>query len=110
MNAFAAAMDAIFADQNMAVDATWTPQGGASLPVRAIRKAPDEMTTFGAARILSDTTIVDVRVSEMPSPNLSAPPAAQPKAIATSLQAARLVPGPGGTPAWRNTPAVRGCG
>jgi len=69
MSAFAAAMDAIFLDQNMAAEATWTPQGGAPLPVRVIRKAPDEMTTFGAARILSDITIIDVRVSEMPSPN-----------------------------------------
>ncbi len=67
MNAFAAAMDAIFMDANMAADATWTPQGGAPLPVRVIRKAPDEMTTFGATRILSETTLVDVRVSEMAS-------------------------------------------
>ena len=68
MNAFAAAMDAIFQDANMAAEATWTPQGGAPIPIRVIRKAPDEMVTFGAARILSDTTHVDVRVSEMPSP------------------------------------------
>jgi len=68
MNPFAAAMDAIFADANMAADATWTAQGGAPLPVRVIRKAPDEMATFGAARILSDTTLVDVRVSDMPTP------------------------------------------
>jgi len=68
MNAFSAAMDAIFADQNMAADATWTPQGGTPLPVRVIRKAPDEMATFGATRLLSDTTLVDVRVSEMPTP------------------------------------------
>ena len=67
MTAFAAAMDAIFQDANMAVAATWTPQGGGPLPVRVIRKAPDELTTFGAARILSDTTLVDVRVSDMPS-------------------------------------------
>ena len=68
MLAFAAAMDAIFMDTNMAADATWTPQGGAPLPVRVIRKAPDEMTTFGAARILSETTLVDVRVAEMANP------------------------------------------
>ena len=68
MSAFSAAVDAIFQDANMAADAIWTPQGGAPLPVRVIRKAPDELTSFGAARILSDTTIVDVRVSEMPSP------------------------------------------
>jgi len=66
--AFSAAMDAIFADANMAVDAVWEATGGAPLPVRVIRKAPDELTTFGAARILSDTTLIDVRVSEMPTP------------------------------------------
>jgi len=68
MTAFAAAMGAIFQDANMAADATWTSQGGAPLPVRVIRKAPDELTTFGAARILSDTTIVDVLVAEMAAP------------------------------------------
>jgi len=68
MTAFAAAMDAIFQDANMAADATWSPQGGAPLPVRVIRKAPDELTSFGAARILSDTTLVDVRVSEVANP------------------------------------------
>ncbi len=68
MNAFAAAMDALFADINMAVDATWYPAGGAPVPVRMIRKAPDEVTSFGAAQILSETTLVDVRVSEMANP------------------------------------------
>jgi len=68
LNAFAAAMDALFQDANMAAEATWTPQGGAPLPVRVIRKAPDEMTTFGAARVLSETTLVDVRVAEMANP------------------------------------------
>ena len=68
MSAFSAAVDAIFQDANMAADATWTPQGGVPLPVRVIRKAPDELTSFGAARILSDTTLVDVRVSEIPTP------------------------------------------
>jgi len=68
MSAFAAAMDAIFDDANMAAEATWTPQGGTPLPVRVIRRAPDEVVTFGAARILSDTTLVDVRVSEIPTP------------------------------------------
>jgi len=38
-------------------------------PCRCVSSArpPDELTSFGAARILSDTTIIDVRVSEMPS-------------------------------------------
>jgi len=68
MNAFAAAMDALFADVNLGLDATWYPTGGTPQPVRVIRKAPDEVTGFGAAQILSDTTLVDVRVSEMVNP------------------------------------------
>ena len=68
MSAFAVAMDAIFADVNLGLDATWYPAGGAPQPVRVIRKAPDEVTSFGAAQILSETTLVDVRVSEMVNP------------------------------------------
>ena len=68
MNAFAAALDALFQDVNLGLDATWYPAGGAPVPIRAIRKAPDEVTSFGSAQILSETTLVDVRVSEIPDP------------------------------------------
>ena len=68
MNAFAVALDALFADVNLGLDATWYPAGGAPVPVRVIRKAPDEVTSFGSARILSETTLIDVRISEMPNP------------------------------------------
>ena len=68
MTAFAVALDALFADVNLGLDATWYPAGGAPVPVRVIRKAPDEVTAFGAGQILSETTIIDVRVSEMPNP------------------------------------------
>jgi len=69
MTAFAAAITRIFADPNMAVDATWMPGGvppGTS--IRAIRKAPDHATSFGGARIWSETVQVDVMVAEVPSP------------------------------------------
>ncbi len=68
MNAFAGALDALFADVNLGLDATWYPAVGAPQPVRVIRKAPDEVTSFGSAQILSETTLVDVRVSEMANP------------------------------------------
>jgi len=68
MNAFVAAVDALFADVNLGLDAIWYPAGGAPQPVRVIRKAPDEVTSFGSAQILSDTTLIDVRTSEMPNP------------------------------------------
>lgn len=67
--AFAIAMSVIFADPNMAVDAVYRAGGvGPDVPVRAIRKAPDEVTAFGAARVWSETMRVDVRVAEVASP------------------------------------------
>jgi len=69
MNAFAAAMDRIFANTTMAVDAYWISTGSTEEhAIRVIRRAPDEISSFGAARILSDTTTVDVRVSELADP------------------------------------------
>ena len=69
MNAFATAIDRIFADANMAVDALWLAGGtGLGVAVRVIRKSPDEITPFGAGRILSETTMLDARVADMPTP------------------------------------------
>ena len=69
MNAFATAMNMIFADRNMAVDAIWFAGGtGPGIAIRVIRKSPDEITPFGAARVLSETTQLDARVADMPTP------------------------------------------
>ena len=69
MNAFATAMNMIFTDPNMAVDALWIAGGtGPGVAVRVIRKSPDEITPFGAGRILSETTQIDARVADMPTP------------------------------------------
>ncbi|MCF6232852.1 MAG: hypothetical protein L3J36_07130 [Rhodobacteraceae bacterium] len=69
MNAFATAMDRIFSHADMAVAAVWI-SGSTSEehPVRVIRRAPDRITDFGSARIVSDTTTVDVRVIELTDP------------------------------------------
>lgn len=69
MNAFATAVDRIFADRNMAVDATWFAGGtGPGVAIRVIRKSPDEVTPFGAGRILSETTMLEVRVVDVATP------------------------------------------
>lgn len=69
MNAFSTAMNVIFADANMAVDAIWFAAGtGPGIAIRVIRKSPDEITPFGVGRILSETTQLDVRVFDMPAP------------------------------------------
>ena len=69
MTVFATAMNVIFADANMAVDANWIAGGaGPGVAVRVIRKSPDDITPFGAGRILSETTLLDARVADLPSP------------------------------------------
>jgi hypothetical protein len=69
MSAFATAMNVIFADANLAVDALWFARGtGPGIVVRVIRKSPDEVSPFGAGRILSETTQLDARVADMPTP------------------------------------------
>jgi hypothetical protein len=67
--AFAAAIDAIFRDANVADDAIWRAGGlGDGMPVRVIRKSPDEVVGFGSSRTVVATVLIDVRVSEVASP------------------------------------------
>lgn len=69
MNAFSAAIDAIFADPNMAADAVYRAGGlGAGVPCRVILTRPDLQSSFGDARINSETTMLDVRASEVTAP------------------------------------------
>lgn len=68
MTAFAAALDALFADPNIATDATYTPSGGGPVSVRVIARSPDEIVGFGDTRIHAATAVFDVRVSEISTP------------------------------------------
>ena len=45
-------------------------RNGPGLAIRVIRKSPDEITPFGAGRILSETTQLDARIADMPTPAL----------------------------------------
>lgn len=67
--AFAAAIDAIFRDRNVAEDALWRAGGaGAGIAVRVIRKSPDEVVGFASSRAVMATVLIDVRAAEVPSP------------------------------------------
>ncbi len=69
MNVFVVAMERIFANPSMAVAALWiSGTTSEESPIRVIRRAPDRITEFGAARFVSDTMMVDVRVSDLPDP------------------------------------------
>ena len=66
MTAFTAAIDALFADPNFALDAVYRP-GGADpgVPVRIVVRRPDRVSEFGETRIVAETTVFDVRVSDI---------------------------------------------
>lgn len=67
MTAFAAALDALFADPNLSVAATWHPGGmSAGQPVRVFRLSPDRITSFGESRFVTDAVHFEVRVAEAP--------------------------------------------
>ena len=68
MTAAATAIDVLFADANISRDGVYTAEGGAPVLVRVIPRRPDEVTGFGETRIWSETTRIDLRVSEVPSP------------------------------------------
>jgi hypothetical protein len=69
MTVFAAAMDTLFADPNLARDAVYRADGAdPSIPVRVIVRRPDRIGDFGDTRILAETTVFDVRASDIDAP------------------------------------------
>ena len=68
MSVFTAAIDNLFADPNIARDATWIADGGAPKLVRVVTRRADEVTGFGEARLWSETTRIDLRVAEVLNP------------------------------------------
>jgi hypothetical protein len=68
MTAFLAALDLLFADLNLAHEAWYRDSEGQFTRIRIILRRNDDVTAFGAARLVSDTFRFDVRVSELPAP------------------------------------------
>ena len=68
MSAFAAAVGALFADPNIGRDAIYIADGGAPRLVRVVARRADAITDFGDARLWSETTRIDLSVTEVPAP------------------------------------------
>ena len=67
MSAFADALGLLFADPNISVE-VWHRDGeGQFTHARGILRRPDELTEFGSARLLSDTSRIDIRVADIPN-------------------------------------------
>jgi hypothetical protein len=68
MTAFAGLVDRLFADRNFGRDAVYEPAGGEPVSARVVARRADAVTEFGAARLWSETTRLDLRVSEVTDP------------------------------------------
>ena len=68
MGALVAALDVLFADPNIAADATYAPANDVPFSVHVIARRADALTDFGDARLWSETSVFDVRVSEVAEP------------------------------------------
>lgn len=68
MTAFAAALNVLFADRNLAVDALYRAGGAPpDLPVRVQRRSPEQISDFNGASFIVETLLIDVRVSQCPT-------------------------------------------
>ncbi len=68
MRAFAAVVDALFADPNIGREAVYISDGGTPVLVRVVSRQADAITDFGDARLRSETTRIDLRVAEVATP------------------------------------------
>jgi hypothetical protein len=69
MNAFTAAIDILFTDPNLGVNTIYRAGGaGEAITLRAIVRQPDRIGTFGETRIATQTTLLDIRTSDIAAP------------------------------------------
>ncbi len=66
MNAFAAANDILFEDENLSLAATWKAAGaGAGVEVRIVLSEPDREIDWRETRLVVGTVILEVRTSDV---------------------------------------------
>jgi len=69
MDALKTAIDVLFDDPNIARDAIYHAQAtGDRWLVRVVTRRPDEVLDFGDSRVMTSTTIAELRVSEVANP------------------------------------------
>ena len=69
MTAFAAAINTLFADPYLGADAIYHVGGsGETITLKAIVRQPDRIGTYGETRIATETTLVDIRTSDIAAP------------------------------------------
>ena len=69
VSAFSSAIDVLFANPNLAVDGIYRVGGvDPDVPVRVIVCQPDRIGEFGETRIVTESIVIDIRVSEVTTP------------------------------------------
>ncbi|MFN8818374.1 MAG: hypothetical protein ACK5WY_00020, partial [Holosporaceae bacterium] len=66
MTAFSSAIQTLFNDQNLAVNATFIPQIGVSKAVRVMTRAPDVYQNIGQSVIETPSLVLEVQVADCP--------------------------------------------
>lgn len=70
MAAIAAAIAALFADPNIAVDAIYRAGGeGDGAAVRIVWRAPDQVTEFGGGRFVTQGRMLEVQAAQVAQPS-----------------------------------------
>lgn len=67
MDPWQMAVDVIFQSPG-SFDATFTPAGGASMPIRSIRSQPDRLERYAGTQFLSEDNAFEIRVSDVTNP------------------------------------------
>lgn len=67
MSVFNTAIQALFNDRNLAVDAAFIPQVGVSKPVRVITRAPDVYQNAGQSVIETPSLVLEAQVTDCPA-------------------------------------------
>jgi len=71
MDVITAAIDAIFGDPNIAVDAIYRSGGaGDGVPARVILRRPDVIGQWGSVPFVAAAVYVDVRAADVPTPSI----------------------------------------
>ncbi|QLH38159.1 MAG: hypothetical protein HWD60_03140 [Defluviicoccus sp.] len=69
MSVFEVAVDALFADPNMTVVGLYRAgSSDGAVEVRLIRRQPDRVGTFEQTRLVAETAVFDLRVSDIAAP------------------------------------------
>ena len=68
MTIFDTAIDTLFDDDNLAVDATYTPAAGGPVSVRVIIQEGVDLVSVGASDLADRRTVIGIRKSDIAAP------------------------------------------